>query len=75
MTPQQHVETVLKRCLDVYPPKGKNHKKFFKRLVKHGSIPEELATMITQIIEDPECVYTVKDDGTLIIMNNTVDSE
>jgi len=66
--PQQHVNTVLERCFDVYPPKGKKHKKFFKRLVRQGSMPEKMASMITKIIEDPNCVYTVKVDGTLKIL-------
>tara|TARA_R110002020_G_scaffold348997_1_gene562668 strand:- start:7271 stop:7480 length:210 start_codon:yes stop_codon:yes gene_type:complete len=68
MTPQEHVETVLKRCFEVYPPKGKKHKKFFKKLVKQGSMPESMASMITKIIEDPNCVYIVKADGTLKIL-------
>ena len=68
MNPQQHVNTVLERCFEVYPPKGKRHRKFFKNLVKQGSMPENMASMITKIIEDPNCVYIVKADGTLKIL-------
>ena len=68
MNPQQHVNTVLKRCFEVYPPKGKKHRKFFKNLVSKGSMPENMASMITKIIEDPNCVYIVKADGTLKIL-------
>jgi len=59
---------VLKRCFEVYKPKGKEHRKFFKRLVEQGSMPENMASMITKIIEDPNCVYIVKADGTLKIL-------
>tara|TARA_R110002020_G_scaffold94926_5_gene228002 strand:- start:675 stop:884 length:210 start_codon:yes stop_codon:yes gene_type:complete len=69
MNPQQHVETVLKRCFEVYPPKGKKHRKFFKNLVDQGSMPEKMAIMITTIIENPNCVYIVKADGTLKILD------
>tara|TARA_R110002126_G_scaffold174539_2_gene323119 strand:+ start:532 stop:753 length:222 start_codon:yes stop_codon:yes gene_type:complete len=65
--PQKHVEMVLKRCLEVYPPKGKKHHKFFKSLVKKGSMPETMANMIVKIIENPNCIYVVKADGTLKI--------
>tara|TARA_R110000851_G_scaffold35690_1_gene93691 strand:- start:1135 stop:1347 length:213 start_codon:yes stop_codon:yes gene_type:complete len=68
MNPQQHVNTVLERCFEVYPPKGKRHRKFFKNLVSKGSMPENMASMITKIIEDPNCVYIVKADGTLKIL-------
>ena len=68
MNPQQHVNTVLERCFEVYPPKGKRHRKFFKNLVSKGSMPENMARMITKIIEDPNCVYIVKADGTLKIL-------
>ena len=68
MNPQQHVNTVLERCFEVYPPKGKQHLRFFKSLVKNGSMPESMASMITKIIEDPNCVYIVKADGTLKIL-------
>ena len=69
MNPQQHVNTVLERCFEVYPPKGKKHRKFFKNLVSQGSMPENMASMITKIIEDPNCVYIVKADGTLKILD------
>ncbi len=68
MNPQQHVESVLKRCFEVYPPKGRKHRKFFKNLVSQGSMPESMASMITKIIENPNCVYIVKADGTLKIL-------
>ena len=68
MNPQQHVNTVLERCFEVYPPKGKRHRKFFNNLVSKGSMPENMASMITKIIEDPNCVYIVKADGTLKIL-------
>ena len=68
MNPQQHVESVLERCFDVYPPRGKKHRKFFKNLVSQGSMPEKMASMITKIIEDPNCVFIVKADGTLKIL-------
>jgi hypothetical protein len=68
MNPQHHVETVLERCFEVYPPKGKEHRKFFKSLVKQGSMPESMAGMIVKIIEDPNCIYVVKADGTLKIL-------
>lgn len=68
MTPQLHVERVLTRCFEVYPPNGKEHRKFFKNLVKQGSIPENMAIMIVRIIENPNCVYIVKADGTLKIL-------
>ena len=31
-------------------------------------MPEKMASMITKIIEDPNCVYIVKADGTLKIL-------
>ncbi len=67
--PQQHVNTVLERCFEVYPPRGRKHRKFFKNLVSQGSMPESMASMITKIIEDPNCVYIVKADGTLKILD------
>jgi hypothetical protein len=66
---QEHVERVLKRCFEVYPPKGRQHRKFFKNLVKEGSMPEKMASMIVRIIENPKCVYIVKADGTLKILD------
>ena len=69
MNPQHHVETVLERCFEVYPPNGKEHRKFFKGLVKQGSMPEIMASMIVKIIEDPNCIYVVKSDGTLKILD------
>jgi hypothetical protein len=69
MNPQHHVETVLERCFEVYPPNGKKHRKLFKGLVKQGSMPENMASMITKIIEDPNCIYVVKADGTLKILD------
>jgi len=68
MNPQLHVERVLKRCFEVYPPRGKEHRKFFNDLVKQGSMHENMASMIVRIIEDPNCVYIVKSDGTLKIL-------
>jgi hypothetical protein len=68
MIPQHQVERVLKRCFEVYPPNGKEHRKFFQNLVKQGSIPENMASIIVRIIEDPNCVYIVKSDGTLKIL-------
>jgi len=68
MNPQQHVNTVLERCFEVYPPNGKRHRKFFKNLVSNGSMPENMASMITKIIEDPNWAYIVKTDGTLKIL-------
>ena len=68
MNPQEHVERVLKRCFEVYQPKGRQHRKFFKNLVKQGSMPENMASMIVKIIENPNCVYIVKTDGTLKIL-------
>jgi hypothetical protein len=68
MNQQQHVNTVLERCFEVYPPNGRKHRKFFKNLVKEGSMPESMASMITKIIENPNCVYIVKTDGTLKIL-------
>jgi hypothetical protein len=68
MNPREHVERVLKRCFEVYPPKGRKHRKFFKNLVKEGSMPEKMASMIVRIIENPNCVYIVKSDGTLKIL-------
>lgn len=65
MNPQQHVETVLKRCFELCP---KKRKMFFNNLVKQGSMPEKMASMITTIIEDPNCVYIVRADGTLKIL-------
>jgi len=75
MTSQQHVETVLKRCFEIYPPKGNKHKKFFKRLVSQGSMPENMASIIVKIIEDPNCMYIVKADGTLKILNQNKEDE
>lgn len=69
MNPQHHVETVLERCFEVYPPNGREHRKFFKGLVKQGSMPESMARNISKIIEDPNCVYVVKADGTLKILD------
>jgi hypothetical protein len=68
MNPQEHVERVLKRCFEVYPPRGRQHRKFFKNLVKQGGMPEKMASMIVSIIENPNCVYIVKSDGTLKIL-------
>ena len=68
MNPQHHVETVLERCFEVYPPNGKKHRKFFNSLVKKGSMPERMAGVIVKIIEDPNCIYVVKSDGTLKIL-------
>ena len=68
IAPQEHVERVLTRCFDIYPPNGKEHRKFFKSLVKQGSMPENIASTIVSIIENPNCVYIVKADGTLKIL-------
>ena len=68
MTPQLHVERVLTRCFEVYPPNGKEHRKFFQNLVKQGSMHENMASIIVRIIENPNCVYIVKADGTLKIL-------
>ena len=68
--PQQYVETILKKCLEVYPPNGKKHNKFFKTLVDNGDIPEKMSKMIIKIIENPNCNYTIKSDGTLKIKIN-----
>tara|TARA_R110000868_G_scaffold103015_1_gene283754 strand:- start:1653 stop:1862 length:210 start_codon:yes stop_codon:yes gene_type:complete len=68
MNPKHHVETVLSRCFEVYPAKGKKHRKFFKTLVKKGSMSEIMASMIIKIIENPNCIYVVKADGTLRIL-------
>ena len=68
MTPQHQVERVLKRCFEVYPSNGKEHRKFFQNLVKQGSMHENMASIIVRIIEDPNCVYIVKSDGTLKIL-------
>lgn len=70
IAPQEHVERVLTRCFEVYPPRGKQHRKFFKNLVKQGSMPESMASMIVRIIENPNCVYIVKADGTLKILDS-----
>ena len=70
IAPQEHVERVLTRCFEVYPPKGKEHRKFFKSLVRQGSMPENMASMIVRIIENPNCVYIVKSDGTLKILDS-----
>jgi hypothetical protein len=70
IAPQEHVERVLTRCFEVYPPNGKEHRKFFKNLVKQGSMPENMASMIVRIIENPNCVYIVKADGTLKILDS-----
>ena len=69
IAPKEHVERVLERCFEVYPPKGRKHRRFFKSLVKNGSMPESMASKITKIIEDPNCVYIVKADGTLKILD------
>ena len=69
IAPQEHVERVLERCFEVYPPNGRKHRKFFKNLVKEGGMPESMASMITKIIEDPNCVYIVKADGTLKLLD------
>jgi len=58
----------LKRCFEVYPPNGKEHRKFFHNLVKQGSMHENMASIIVRIIEDYNCVYIVKSDGTLKIL-------
>ena len=58
----------MTRCFEVYPHNGQEHRKFFKNLVKQGSIPENMAIMIVRIIENPNCVYIVKADGTLKIL-------
>ena len=68
MNPQEHVERVLKRCFEVYPPRERQHRKFFKNLVRQGSMPENIASTIVRIIENPNCVYIVKADGTLKIL-------
>ena len=58
----------MKRCFEVYTPNGKEHRKFFQNLVKQGGIPENMASIIVRIIENPNCVYIVKTDGTLKIL-------
>ena len=68
MDPKLHVEGILKKCFMAYPPNGKKHRKFFKKLVNQGSIPNKMASILTEIIEDPNCVYVVKADGTLKIL-------
>jgi hypothetical protein len=68
MIPQHQVERVLKRCFEVYPPNGKEHRKFFQNLVKQGGMHENMASIIVRIIEDSNCVYIVKSDGTLKIL-------
>ena len=68
--PQQYVETILKKCLEVFPPNKKKHNKFFKSLVDNGYIPKKMSKMIIKIIENPNCNYTVKSDGTLKIKIN-----
>ena len=68
MTPQYQVERVLKRCFEVYPANGREHRKFFNNLVKQGSMHENMASIIVRIIENPNCVYIVKTDGTLKIL-------
>ena len=68
MTPQQTIGRVLKRCFEVYPPNGKEHRKFLKNLVKQGCMHEGMARIITEIIENENCVYIVKTDGTLKIL-------
>ena len=69
MTPQQHVETVIEKCLNVFPPDGDAHLDTLSELVFNGSIDVKMATILTHIIENPNCVYIVKADGTLKLVD------
>ena len=72
MNPQKQVEIVLKKCLEVYPANGKKHNKFFKSLIKDNSITEEMANVITKIIENPNLNYKIKANGLLKIENKVI---
>ena len=69
MTPQQHVETVIEKCLNVFPPDGDAHVHAFDNMIFDGVIDIKMATILTHIIENPNCVYIVKTDGTLKILD------
>jgi hypothetical protein len=69
MTPQQYVETVIEKCLNVFPPDGDAHLDTFGELVFNGSMDVNMATILTHIIENPNCVYIVKADGTLKLVD------
>ena len=68
MTPQQNVETVIEKCLSVFPPDGSEHVDVFSDMIFHGRMDIRMATILSRIIEDPNCVYIVKSDGTLKIL-------
>lgn len=66
---RENVNRILTKCFAVYPPDGREHRKLFKRMVKDGSMPELMSVTLTRIIEDPNCVFIVKADGTLKILD------
>lgn len=68
MTPQQHVERVIEKCLDVFPSDGDRHVDTFMNMIFDGSMDIRMAEMLSHIIENPNCVYIVKSDGTLKIL-------
>ena len=68
MTPQQHVERVIEKCLDVFPSDGDRHVDTFMNMIFDGSMDIRMAEMLSYIIENPNCVYIVKSDGTLKIL-------
>lgn len=69
MTAQQHVEFVIEQCLESFPPDGDAHLDTLSDLVFNGSMDVKMATILTHIIENPNCVYIVKTDGTLKILD------
>jgi hypothetical protein len=69
MTPQQHVEKVIEKCLEVFPSDGDRHVDVFSDMIFKGSMDERMARILSHIIENPNCVYIVKADGTLKILD------
>ena len=68
MTAQQHVEFVIEQCLETFPPDGDAHVHAFGNMIFDGVIDIKMANILTHIIENPNCVYIVKTDGTLKIL-------
>ena len=69
MTPQQHVEQVLEKCLSVFPSDGDRHVDTFMDMIFNGHMSKEMAGILSRIIENPNCVYVIKKDGTLKVLD------
>jgi len=68
MTPRQQVEKVLSSLIETFPSGNDFHIPYMERMVQEESISMEMAMILTHIIENENCVYIVKADGTLKIL-------